>query len=96
MTGEWLVSDLWNNEDEQLATFLDGRLGERARAKMIEHLTEADDAYQVFACTAVILCEALLQKMQTPEARAAMRHAFDAAPGELRQAAIEAARNCER
>ena len=89
------MSDLWNNDDEQLAAFLDGRLGPRARTKMIEHLTEADDAYEVFACTAVILCDALLEKMQTPEVRAATRRAFDASPDELREAAMEAARSSE-
>jgi hypothetical protein len=95
MAGEWLVSDLWNNDDEQLGAFLDGRLGERARTKMIAHLTEADDAYEVFACTAVILCDALLEKMQTPEVRAATRRAFDASPDELRKAAMAAARSSE-
>lgn len=89
------MSDLWNNDDEQLAAFLDGQLGERARIKMIEHLTEADDAYEVFACTAVILCDALLKKMQMPEVRAATRRAFDASPDELRNAAMEAARSSE-
>jgi hypothetical protein len=83
-------------EDEELSTFLDGRLGGRERSKMIGHLAEADDAYEVFACTAVMLSDdgdALLDRMQTAEVRAAARRAFDASPDDLRTAAIEAARN---
>jgi len=37
--------------------------------------------------------DALLERMQTPEVRAATRRAFDASPDELRQAAMEAARD---
>jgi hypothetical protein len=57
-----------------------------------------DDAYEVFACTAVMMAEgdALLERMQTVEVRAAMRRAFDASPNDLRKAAIEAARSSER
>jgi|1186.fasta_scaffold485870_1 antitoxin Phd len=40
--------------------------------------------------------DALLDRMQTPEVRAATRRAFDASPDELRQAAMEAARASER
>lgn len=92
------MSGLWNNDDEQLAAFLDGRLDARARSKMMAHLAEADDAYEVFACTAVILSDsdALLEKMQNAEVRAATRRAFDASPDDLRKAAIEAARSSER
>jgi hypothetical protein len=61
------------------------------------HLTEAEDAYEVFACTAAMLAEgdALLERMQTAEVRAATRRAFDASPDDLRKAAIEAARSSE-
>lgn len=37
--------------------------------------------------------DALLERMQTPEVRAATRRAFDASPDELRQAAMDAARD---
>jgi hypothetical protein len=62
---------------------------------MIAHLAEADDAYEVFTCTAAMLSEgdAMLERMQTAEVRAATRRAFDASPDDLRKAAIEAARN---
>jgi hypothetical protein len=36
--------------------------------------------------------DALLERMQTPQARAAMRRAFDATPEELGRAAVEYAR----
>ncbi len=84
-------------DDEELAAFLDGRLGARERSQMMARLAEADDAYEVFACAAVMLSEgdALLERMQTPEVRTAMRRAFNASPDDLRQAAIEAARSSE-
>jgi hypothetical protein len=84
-------------DDEELAAFLDGQLRGRERSEMMAHLDEADDAYEVFACTAVMLSEgdALLEGMQTVEARAATRRAFDASPDDLRKASIEAARNSE-
>lgn len=64
---------------------------------MISHLTETEDAYEVFACTAVMLSEgdALFEQMQTPQFRTGMRRAFDASPDELRKAAMDAARNGE-
>lgn len=84
-------------DDEELAAFLDGRLDGHERSEMMAHLAEADDAYEVFACTAVVLSEgnALLERMQTAEVRAATRRAFDASPDVLRKAAIEAARSSE-
>lgn len=84
--------------DEELAAFFDGRLGERERSEMIGHLAEAEDAFEIFACTAAMLLDgdALLKKMQTPEVRAASRRAFDASPAELRKAAMEAARDSGR
>lgn len=84
--------------DEELAAFFDGRLGERERSEMIGHLAEAEDAFEIFACTAAMLLDgdALLKKMQTPEVRAASRRAFDASPDELRKAAMEAARDSGR
>jgi hypothetical protein len=39
--------------------------------------------------------EALFDRMQTPEVRAATRRAFNASPDELRQAAMEAARRSD-
>jgi hypothetical protein len=92
------VSDFWKNDDEQLAAFLDGRMDGRARSQMMAHLAGADDAYEVFACTAAILSngDALLERMQTPEVRAATRRAFDASPDELRKAAMKAARSGDR
>ena len=85
-------------DDEQRAAFFDGRLSEDDRAKLMAEVAEDGDAYEVFACTAALLLEgdALLDRMQTPEARAATRRAFDASPDDLRQAAIEAARGSER
>lgn len=85
-------------DDEELAAFLDGRLSGQERSEMMAQLAEADDAYEVFAATAVTLSEgdALLEKMQTAEVRAATRRAFDASPDDLRKAAIEAARNSAR
>lgn len=82
-------------DDEELAAFLDGRLGGQERSEMMAHLAGADDAYEVFACTAVMMAEgdALLERMQIAEVRAAARRAFDASPDDLRTAAIEAARN---
>lgn len=84
-------------DDEELAAFLDGRLSEQERSEMMAHLAEADDAYEVFACTAVMMAEgdALLERMQTAEVRAATRRAFDAAPDDLRKAAMKAARSSE-
>lgn len=84
-------------EDEELAALLDGRLTGRARSEMMAHLAEVDDAYEVFACAAVMLSDgdALLERMQTPEVRAATRRVFDASPDDLRKAAIEAARGSE-
>jgi len=76
---------------------LEGRLGERARSKVMTQLTEVDGAYEVFACTAAMLSEgnALLEGMQTAEVRAATRRAFDASPDDLRKAAIETARDSD-
>lgn len=83
--------------DEELAVFLDGRLGERERSEMIAHLAEAEEAYEIFACTTLMLeGDALLERMQTAEVRAATRRAFNASPDELRKAAMEAARSGER
>ncbi|HEV7589671.1 MAG TPA: hypothetical protein VGO40_16265 [Longimicrobium sp.] len=48
------MNDPWN-EDERLAAFVDGRLGERERAEMLAHLTADDDAFEVFAGLAAIL-----------------------------------------
>lgn len=85
------------SDDEKLAAFLDGRLGASERSEMMAHLAEADDAYEVLACTAVMLSEgdALLERMQTAEVRAATRRAFDASPDDLRKAAMKAARSSE-
>jgi hypothetical protein len=85
------------SDDEELAAFLDGRLGGRERSEMIARLNEADSAYEVFACAAAVLSggDALLEGMQTAEARAATRRAFAASPTDLRKAAIEAARSSE-
>lgn len=84
-------------DDEELAAFLDGRLGERERSEMIAHLAKGGDAYEVFACAADLRADgdALLEKMQTAEARAAARRAFNASPDDLRKAAIAAARGSE-
>jgi hypothetical protein len=84
-------------DDEELAAFLDGRLNGQERTEMVAQLAEADDAYEVFACTAVMMAEgdALLERMQTAEVRAATRRAFDASPDDLRKAAMKAARSSE-
>ncbi len=85
-------------DDEQLAAFLDGRLGGGERSRMVRHLAETDEAYEVFASAALMLSDegdALLERMQTADARAAARRAFDASPDDLRKAAIEAARSSE-
>lgn len=85
-------------DDEELAAFMDGRLGGGARSKVVSHLAKTNDAYEVFACAAVMLSDegdALLERMQTAEVRAAARRAFDASPDDLRKAAIEAARSSE-
>jgi anti-sigma factor RsiW len=84
-------------DDEDLAAFLDGQLGARERSRIMTHLAEADDAYEVFACTALMMAEgdALLERMQTAEVRAATRRAFDASPDDLRRAAMKAARSSE-
>jgi anti-sigma factor RsiW len=84
-------------DDEELAAFLDGRLDERERSQTMAHLAEEEDAYEVFACAAVIMADSdeLLERMQTTEVRAATRRAFDASPDDLRKAAIEAARRSE-
>jgi hypothetical protein len=84
-------------DDEELAVFLDGRLSGQDRSEMMAHLAKANDAYEVFACTAAMLSEgdALLERMQAAEVRAATRRAFDASPDDLRKAAMKAARSSE-
>jgi hypothetical protein len=76
---------------------MDGRLGERERSKMMSHLADAGDAYEVFACATVMLSDsdALLERMQTAEVRAATRRAFDTSPDDLRKAAMKAARSSD-
>jgi hypothetical protein len=88
------VNDHWS-EAEQRAAFLDQRLSECERTKMITRLAEDDDAYELLTRTVLVLSDALLERMQTPEVRAATRRAFNASPDELRKAAMEAARSSE-
>lgn len=84
-------------DDEELAAFLEGGLSRQERSSMMAHLAESNDAYEVLTCTAAMLSEgdAMLERMQTAEVRAATRRAFDTSPDALRKAAIEAARNSE-
>ena len=91
------MSDFWKNEDEEVAALLDGRLRGRTRTKVIARAVHSDDEYDVLTNTAVILSEgdALLEKMQAPDVRAATRRAFKASPDALRKAAMEAARSGE-
>jgi hypothetical protein len=126
------VNDSWSGS-EWLAAFLDRKLDKRERAEVIAYLAAEDDAYEVFACTAVVLREAegedadaycvpyeldrfdvlagpdtavldtlteefdaLFDRMQTPEADAAMDRAFNASPAELGRAAAAAARRRAR
>jgi hypothetical protein len=151
------MNEPWS-DDERVAALLDGKLGERERAEMMAYLAAKDDAYKVFAGTAVILREAegehdgatstvqvsggnnvvitaggdiwedyvrgvpyeldqfetvsgadaavldtlteefdaLFDRMQTPEADAAMDRAFNASPEELGRAAAAAARRRAR
>jgi hypothetical protein len=83
--------------DEELPACSDGWLGEHDRSEMMPDLTEAEDAYKIFACTGPMRSEndALLERMQAPEVRAAARRAFNASTNELRKAAMEAARSSE-
>jgi hypothetical protein len=85
-------------DDEELAAFLDGRLDEPQRSEVMSELADGGDAYEVFACAAILRADgdALLERMQTAEVRAAARRAFYASPEDLRKAAVEAARGSER
>jgi hypothetical protein len=64
---------------------------------MMPDVTEAEDADKILVCTGPMRSEndTLLERMQAPEVRAAARRAFNASPNELREAAMEAARNSE-
>ena len=64
----------------------------RAVMMSIERFDELSGAEAAVLDTLTDEFDVLLAKMQTPEVRAATRRAFDASPDELRQAAMEAAR----
>jgi hypothetical protein len=69
-------------------------LDARQRGKEASRPPKSEQAFSLTLLTAEF--DALLDRMQTPEARAAMRDAFSTSPDELGRAALAARQNPEQ